>query len=110
MSFVSYRRATQARRRAAYIEECTGDRGFRAIGEFKPRGPAIKKRFPSSGRRRLHHLLRLLFFFVTKKFACFRRFSIYGTSGNSEMPRIYVPTANPTAHLAFRAGRAPHPC
>ena len=27
--------------------------------------------------------------------ACFRLFSIYGTSGNREMPRTCVPTANP---------------
>ena len=43
VSFVSYRRATPARHRAAHIEECIGKWGFRAVGRLKPRGPAIRR-------------------------------------------------------------------
>ena len=43
VSFVSYRRATPARHRAAHIEECIGKWGFCAVGRLEPRGPAIRR-------------------------------------------------------------------
>ena len=41
-------------------------------------------------------------------FGCFRLFSIYGTSGNREMPCICVPTAGPTWAENYELGMAAH--
>ena len=54
----------------------------RAKGRISTGGSNAKMRFKKVG-------------FPPPPSPCFRLFSIYGTSGNREMPRIYAATANP---------------